>query len=260
MEVVDDRGFVQMRELSHVVGLVELGRIDLVDGVAVDLLLGAVVALHQYASPRQVLEHPAAHEGGRRIPQPDIALAREVVLALYDAPEPRRLIVVGGYERRSEGAHGGAVAVRVGAQASRVAASQHGAAEVGEGLVAQVSHLRLRFRERRRDEGGVRAVGGGGGPREGAVARAACEGASIGRRRAHGGVVGSGYDTGGRCDGVCLAHILRRAGANRTEQKTPAKSERRAGTRTMYKDAPGERRGLPARCAAAVNLHALPAV
>jgi hypothetical protein len=192
MEVVDDRGLVQMRELGHVVGLVELGRIDLVDGVAVDLLLGAIVALHQYASPGQVLEHPAADEGGRRIPQPDIALAREVVLALYDAPEPRRLVVVGGYERRGEGAHGGAVAVRVGAQASRVAASQHGAAEVGEGLVAQVSHLRLRFRERRRDEGGVRAVGGGGGPCEGAVARAACEGAAIGRRRAHGGVVGSG--------------------------------------------------------------------
>jgi hypothetical protein len=46
----------------------------------------------------------------------------------------------------------------------------------------------------------------------------------------------------------------------RTEQKTPAKPERRTETRTMYKDAPGERRGLPARCAAAVNLHALPAV
>jgi hypothetical protein len=94
VEVVDDRGLVQMGEFSHVVGLVELGRIDLVHGIRLDLLLGAIVALHEDAALGQVFDDPAPHERRRRVSQPNIALAREVVLALDDAAYPRRLLVV----------------------------------------------------------------------------------------------------------------------------------------------------------------------
>lgn len=39
MEVVDDRGLVQMGQLGHIVGLVELRRIDLVGALGVDFSL-----------------------------------------------------------------------------------------------------------------------------------------------------------------------------------------------------------------------------
>jgi hypothetical protein len=94
VEVVDDRGLVEMGEFCHVVRLVELGRIDLVYGVRLDLLLGAIVALYEDASFWQVFDDPASDECRRRISKPDIALAREVVLALDDAAYPRCLLVV----------------------------------------------------------------------------------------------------------------------------------------------------------------------
>ena len=45
MQIVDDGRLIQMSELSHVVGLVKLCRIDLVDGVGLDFMLCSVIAL-----------------------------------------------------------------------------------------------------------------------------------------------------------------------------------------------------------------------
>jgi hypothetical protein len=83
-----------MGEFCHVVGLVELGRIDFVHGIRLDLLLSAIVALHEDASFGQVLDNPAPDECRCRVSQPNIAFARKVVLALDDASYPRRLLVV----------------------------------------------------------------------------------------------------------------------------------------------------------------------
>ena len=180
VEVVDDRGLVQMGEFRHVVGLVELGRIDLVDGVGVDILLCAIVALDEDASTRQVLDDPSADEGRDGIPKPDIALAGEVVLAFHDATQARSSVVVLGDELRGKGADGRAVAVRVGAQACRVTAAQRRAGEVGEGAVAQVAHGGVvGLVERRGDRV----------PGKGSAARVAGEGSAIRRGpvRAHGG-------------------------------------------------------------------------
>jgi hypothetical protein len=160
VEVVDDRGLVQMRELCHVVGLVELGWIDLVYRVGIHLLLGSIVALDQQPPLGQVLDDPAADKGRRGVPQPDIALPGEVVLALDDTTQRRRLLAVLGYKQRRESAGWRAVAVRLGAH-PRVAAAQHGAAEIGERLVAQVAHLEVAFGERRRDETRLWARGRG---------------------------------------------------------------------------------------------------
>lgn len=74
-----------MCEFCHVVGLVEFGGIDFVDGVGIDLLLGAIVTLHQYLPFRQILDNPSPDKGRVGIPEPDISLAGEVVLPLYDA-------------------------------------------------------------------------------------------------------------------------------------------------------------------------------
>ena len=39
MQVVDDGGLVQMGQFGHIVCLVELGRVDLVDALGIDLAL-----------------------------------------------------------------------------------------------------------------------------------------------------------------------------------------------------------------------------
>ena len=132
-----------MCEFSHVVGLVEFGGIDLVNGISVDVLLGAIVALDQDTSSWQVLDNPSTDEGCGGVSEPDIALAGEVVLALYDASQTRGLVVVFGDELRGKGADGCAVAVRVGAQACRVTAAQRRAGEVCEGAIAQMTHGRV---------------------------------------------------------------------------------------------------------------------
>jgi hypothetical protein len=92
VQVVDDRGLVQVRELCHVVGLVELGGIDLVGGFRVDLLLGAVVALHEEPPLGQLFDDPS----------------------LDDAAQLGRLLALFPYELGREGAHWRAVARRVG--------------------------------------------------------------------------------------------------------------------------------------------------
>jgi len=85
VEVVDDRGLVEMCEFSHVVGLVEFGGIDLINGVGIDILLGAIVTLDQDPSSRQVLYNPPADKSRGGISKPNITFAREVILALDDA-------------------------------------------------------------------------------------------------------------------------------------------------------------------------------
>ena len=82
MEVVDDRGLVKMCEFCHIIGLVEFGGIDLINGVGIDVLLGAIVTLDQYPPPWQILYNPSPYERRCWISKPDIALAREVILAL----------------------------------------------------------------------------------------------------------------------------------------------------------------------------------
>ena len=83
-----------MCEFCHVVGLVEFGGIDFVDGVCIDFLLGSIVTLYQYPPFRQIVHNPSPDESRVGIPKPDISLAGEVVLALYDAAQARGLIVV----------------------------------------------------------------------------------------------------------------------------------------------------------------------
>lgn len=130
VEIMYDRGLIQVRELCHVVGLVELRRIDLVDGVRVNFLLGAIVALHQQPPVWQILHHPSPHKGRGRILKPDIALAREVVLALYYPSQCRRLLALLGYELRRECADWCAVAGRVGTHSGGVGSSKQSTGEV----------------------------------------------------------------------------------------------------------------------------------
>lgn len=85
VEVMDDRGLVKMCEFCHIVGLIEFGRIDLINGVGIDVLLGAIVTLNQDPSPRQILYNPSPYKRRCWISKPDIALAREVILALDDS-------------------------------------------------------------------------------------------------------------------------------------------------------------------------------
>lgn len=94
MEVVNDRGLVEVCELCHVAGLVEFCGIDWVDGVWVDLLLGAIVALHEQLAVSQLFHHPAPNEGGDGVPKPDVAFAREVTLALYYPAELESVLCV----------------------------------------------------------------------------------------------------------------------------------------------------------------------
>jgi hypothetical protein len=174
-----------MCEFCHVVGLVEFGWVDFVDGVRIHLLLAAVVALDQKSSLGQVFHDPAAHECRRWIAEPDIALAREVVLALDDAAQHRGLLTLFRYELRGECAGGRAVTDRVRAHPCRVAAAQQRAAQLCERLVAEVAHLGFRLSERRRDEARFGASSGCWPwccPRERAVTRVP---APIGSRCAH---------------------------------------------------------------------------
>lgn len=75
-----------MRQLCHVAGLVELGWVDFVDSILLDFLLRAIVTLYQQIAARQLFHHPSSDKGGLGVTQPDVALAREVVLALDDSP------------------------------------------------------------------------------------------------------------------------------------------------------------------------------
>jgi len=63
VQIVDDGRLIQMRELRHVVGLVKLGRIDLVDGIGLHLLLCAIIALDQQRSSGPLFHYPAADKG-----------------------------------------------------------------------------------------------------------------------------------------------------------------------------------------------------
>lgn len=106
-----DGRLVQVCQLCHVVGLVEFGGIDLVHGICVNLLLRAVVTLYQQPSLRQVVNNPAPNESRGRIPEPDIALAREVVLSLDDSAQSWGLVAVLGYKLRSERSYGRTIAM-----------------------------------------------------------------------------------------------------------------------------------------------------
>jgi hypothetical protein len=177
-----------MCELRHVVGLVELGWVDFVDGVTVHLLLAAIVALDQKPALGQVFYNPTAHEGGRWIAEPHIALAREVVLALDDAAQHRGLLSLLRYELRGKCAGRRAVSNRVRAHACRVAAAQQRAAQLCEGLVPEVAHLGFGLSERRRDEARLGASRRGWArcsSRKRAVAGVAPRKGSIGSRCAH---------------------------------------------------------------------------
>jgi len=100
MQIVNHRGFVQVRQFSHIICLVELGRVDFVHLVRIDfpLLLGllttplchhwdeysylAIVTLHQQTISLQFLQHQSADERLLRVTQPNIFVARKVVRSL----------------------------------------------------------------------------------------------------------------------------------------------------------------------------------
>jgi hypothetical protein len=86
MQVVNDGGLVQMCQLGHVASLVELGWVDFVDSIFLDFLLCPIVALYQQFPAWHLFYNPSANEGVFGVVQPDIALAREVVLAFYNPP------------------------------------------------------------------------------------------------------------------------------------------------------------------------------
>lgn len=104
-----------MCELRHVIGLVKLGRIDLINRIGINLLLGAIVTLHQYLSLGEIFYDPASDESCDGVSEPDIAFAGEVVLALYNSAQTGSLVVIFGDELRSKGAARCAVTMRVGA-------------------------------------------------------------------------------------------------------------------------------------------------
>ena len=112
---MDDRRLIQMGELCHVIGLVEFARIDLVNCVCIDLLLGAIVALYEEPPRREVVDYPASDESRDRIPKPDVSLAREVIFSLYNGFTFWCLVANLGYELRCECAHWSTVSMRVGA-------------------------------------------------------------------------------------------------------------------------------------------------
>lgn len=93
MEVVHDRSLVQVRQLSHVVRLVELCWVDFVNALSVDFPLlfqvsiyelprdmltdthAPIVTLDQEPAPLKLLHHPPLDKRRLRVPKPDILFA-----------------------------------------------------------------------------------------------------------------------------------------------------------------------------------------
>lgn len=75
-----------MCQLGHVTSLVELGWIDFVDSILLDLLLCAIVTLYQQLPAWHLFNDPSSYESVFGVVQPDITLAREVALAFYYPP------------------------------------------------------------------------------------------------------------------------------------------------------------------------------
>jgi len=76
-EVVDHRGLVEVGEVCHVVGEIELWRVDLVDCVAADCAVdGVVVAADEQRRP-SVLDNPSLDKGVVLVVEPDPAPAGE---------------------------------------------------------------------------------------------------------------------------------------------------------------------------------------
>ena len=111
VQIVNDRGLVQMCEFSHIASLVELGRVDFVDSIFSDFLLRAIVALDKQCAALLFLDNPPANEGSLGITKPDISLARKVVFALDDAGGLGRVGVILGDELGREGSDRGAEAM-----------------------------------------------------------------------------------------------------------------------------------------------------
>src|SRR5271155_424688 len=70
-----------MGKFSHVVGLVELARIDLVHVSSTNFASRSIVALDKQYAAWQLLEDTASYKRMLCIFQPDISIARKVVLA-----------------------------------------------------------------------------------------------------------------------------------------------------------------------------------
>jgi hypothetical protein len=71
-----------MGEFGHIVGFVEFARVDLVDSIGADLMLGSIILLNKDLSVVQVFHDPSTNEGFLGIFQPDISLSGEIVLSL----------------------------------------------------------------------------------------------------------------------------------------------------------------------------------
>ncbi|KAI1635838.1 hypothetical protein F4809DRAFT_650910 [Biscogniauxia mediterranea] len=77
VEVMNNRRLIEMGQFSHIIRLVELGRVDLIHAFAIDL------PLLKTGISRILIDHPTFNEGGLWILEPDISPPRKVILALY---------------------------------------------------------------------------------------------------------------------------------------------------------------------------------
>ena len=142
-EVVDDRGLVEVGEVCHVVGEIELWRVDLINGVAADGAVdGVAVAADQERRP-SVLDDPSLDEGVLLVAEPDPSATGELgnVAGIIRAGDAVAVAGAGagvvGYELWGERA-GGEPADMVsrgngaghGCCTSAVASTEHGAVGV----------------------------------------------------------------------------------------------------------------------------------
>jgi hypothetical protein len=75
---MNDGGLVEIGEVGHVVGEIELWWVDLVDLLAADCALGRVAVAADDKGGTPVLDHPALDKGMLVVREPDPALAREL--------------------------------------------------------------------------------------------------------------------------------------------------------------------------------------
>ena len=102
---MDNRSFIQMGELSHIVRLVKLCGVDFLHAVRMNISLlkqgqympiftkyaihtyASIIALHQQLTVVRFFYHPAPYESCLWISEPNVAFSRKVVFAL-DCPYP----------------------------------------------------------------------------------------------------------------------------------------------------------------------------
>lgn len=67
MQVMDHRSLIEMRELGHVVRLVEFGRIDFIDAFRLHFSFTAIFALDNQSTIVGLFNNPSLYKGQLRI-------------------------------------------------------------------------------------------------------------------------------------------------------------------------------------------------